>query len=69
MEIGDWEGDDGYRRCHAMNQGLYVRIRPDELDRIAKIAKDERRPLRDQAAVLIAEALAWRTPKEEVSVR
>jgi hypothetical protein len=46
-----------------MNAGVYVRLRPDELDRVAQIAKDERRPLRDQAAVLIAEALARRTPK------
>ncbi len=46
-----------------MNTGLYVRVRPDEMERIAQLAKSERRSPRDQAAALIAEALAERTPK------
>jgi hypothetical protein len=40
-----------------MNSGLFVRLRPDEVDRLAEIAKAERRPIRDQAAVLLTGAL------------
>ena len=37
--------------------GLYVPLTTDEFDRLRDLARAERRPLRDQAAVLLAQAL------------
>lgn len=39
--------------------GLYVPLTPDEYDRLRDLARTERRPLRDQAAVLLARALSF----------
>lgn len=47
------------------NYGLYVPLTTDEFDRLRDLARAERRPLRDQAAVLLARALAF----EQISVR
>lgn len=37
--------------------GLYVPLTTDEFDRLRDLARAERRPLRDQAAMLLAQAL------------
>lgn len=39
--------------------GLYVPLTTDEYDRLCNLARAERRPLRDQAAVLLARALSF----------
>ncbi len=39
--------------------GLYVPLTTDEFDRLRDLARAERRPLRDQAAMLLAQALGF----------
>lgn len=41
---------------------ITIDLRRDEYDRLSAIAKSERRPLRDQAAWLVSQAL---TPKNQ----
>jgi hypothetical protein len=43
---------------------LYVRLRVDELDRLLRLARAERRSPQDQAAHLLAQALGAAPPAE-----
>jgi hypothetical protein len=45
---------------------ITIDLRRDEYDRLSEIAKAERRPLRDQAAWIVADALKSTSPKERM---
>ncbi|HEV2124942.1 MAG TPA: hypothetical protein VGW38_19510 [Chloroflexota bacterium] len=47
---------------------ITIDLRRDEYDRLSEIAKAERRPLRDQAAWIVATALQTTPKNQEVSV-
>ena len=44
---------------------ITIDLRRDEYDRLSEIAKAERRPLRDQAAVFVANALKSNSQKKQ----
>jgi hypothetical protein len=44
---------------------ITIDLRRDEYDRLSEIAKAERRPLRDQAAWIVATALQTTSPQKQ----